>query len=97
MRGSQDEPGIGIAAVALSCVTAIAWLHSHPLVLPLLSVILVSASLLMAGAVVLRRRGTAMPLVERLHLAGLVMFFGFAAAIMGDPDLAVKALDGQRG
>ncbi len=95
-NGFDSDPGIAIAAVALTFVTAIAWLHSHPLVLPLLSIILVTASVVMAGVVSWRHRGTATPITERLHLAGLVIFFGFVAAIIGDPDPAVKSIDAVR-
>ena len=95
-NGLDSDPGIAIAAVALTFVTAIAWLHSHPLVLPMLSVILVTASIVMAGFAAWRHRGTTTPLSDRLHLAGLIIFFGFVAAIIGDPDPAVKSLDAMR-
>ncbi len=95
-NGLDSDPGIAIAAVALTFVTAVAWLHSHPLVLPLLSIILVTASVAMAGVVAWRHRGSSTPLTNRLHLAGLVIFFGFVAAIIGDPDPAVKSIDALR-
>lgn len=87
------EPGLGVAAVALTSVTAFALLHPHPLVLPLLSIILVTAALGLSGIVYLRHRGAPGSIVDRLHLAGLMIFFGFAAAMLGDPDPAVKSLD----
>lgn len=95
-RGSEGEPGIGVAAIALCAVTFAAWVNSNPLVLPLLSVILVVAALVVAAVVAWRHRGSGRGLIGRMHLAGLIMFFGFAASIMGDPDLAVKSLDALR-
>lgn len=95
-NGLDSDPGIAIAAVALTFVTAIAWLHSHPLVLPLLSIILVTASVVMAASTAWQYRGSSAPLTDRLHLAGLVVFFGFIAAIIGDPDPAVKTIDAMR-
>lgn len=92
----QGEPGLAIAAIALSCVTAVALLHPHPLVLPLLSVILVMASLGLSAFVAFQHRHESGSLIDRLHLAGLIMFFGFAAAMMGDPDPAVKSLEALR-
>lgn len=95
-HGSEEEPGIGIAAVALTFVTATAWLHSHPLVLPLLSILLVGAAIVIAAFVAWRDRRLATPRSDRFHLAGLVIFFGFAAAIMGDPDPAVRSLESMK-
>lgn len=95
-QGSQNDPGLSIAAIALTSILAFAWLHPHPLVLPLLSIILVAASLVVAGVIWLRNRGKQGSIIEKLHLAGLILFFGFAAAIMGDPDPAVKSLDALR-
>jgi ABC-type Fe3+-siderophore transport system permease subunit len=95
-NGLASDSGIAIAAVALSFVTVVAWLHAHPLVLPLLSIILVAASIMIAGFAAWRHRGETTPVTERLHMAGLVIFFGFVAAIMGDPDLAVKSIDAMR-
>lgn len=92
-QGSQNDPGLSIAAIALTSILAFAWLHPHPLVLPLLSIILVAAALAVSGVIWLRNRTASGSLVEKLHLAGLILFFGFAAAIMGDPDPAVKSLE----
>lgn len=95
-QGSQNDPGLSIAAIALTSILAFAWLHPHPLVLPLLSIILVAASLAASAVIWLRNRGAAGSIVEKLHLPGLILFFGFAAAIMGDPDPAVKSLESLR-
>lgn len=95
-HGSDGEHGLGIAAVTLACITLVAYSHPHPIVLPLLSIILVIASLCVAAWVALRNRHSRVDIIERLHLAGLILFFGFAAAIMGDPDLAVKSIEDTR-
>ena len=95
-QGSQNDPGLSIAAITLTSILAFAWVHPHPLVLPLLSIILVAASLTLSGVIWLRNRAATGSIVEKLHLAGLILFFGFAAAIMGDPDPAVKSLDAVR-
>ena len=97
-RAATDvrEPGLGIPAAAMTVVTAIAMLHPHPLVLPLLGVILVLASLVVAAIVWLRTFRTGGPRMTQLHLAGLIMFFGFAATMLGDIDPAVKSFEALR-
>lgn len=88
-----SEPSIGIATIALGLVTAVAVLHPDPLVLPVLSILLVVASLLTAAFTSLRHRASSGPILERLHLAGLILFFGFAASMLADLDLALGALE----
>ena len=98
LTSSDGGPTLAIAGTALAIVLFAAWLHPHPIVLPLLSIILVLAALVVAAFIAVQRhlagegmRGT--PLLERMLLPGLLMFCGFAAAMMGDPDLAVQSLN----
>lgn len=92
-RGSQNAPDLSIATIALTSILAFGWFHPHPLVLPLLSIILVAAAFAVSGCIWLRERTSAGSLSEKLHLPALILFFGFAAAIIGDPDPAVKSLE----
>ena len=89
---SDGDPSIGIAAAVLAVVTLFAVAHPHPLVLPLLSVILVVAGFIAAGWVWYRSRGAEGDRLARLSTPGVILFFGFAAAMLGDPDPAVQSL-----
>lgn len=89
---SDGGPSMGMTATALIGVTTLALMHPHPLVLPLLSILLVTAGMIGAGIQAMRYRNTAVPLVDKLKVPGLILFFGFAAAMLGDPDPAVQSL-----
>ena len=89
---SNESPALGIPAAALSIVTIAAFLHPNPLVLVALSTILVVAGFGLAAIIALRRNGSPTPIQELLYLPALIVFFGFAATILGDPDAAVMSL-----
>jgi hypothetical protein len=98
---TQGGPSLYIGGTVLAFVLFAAWLHPHPLVLPLLSIILTTAGFCSAAAVWLSARSKgasegAAKLEERLLAPGLIVFAGFAAAIMGDPDLALQSLQQPR-
>jgi hypothetical protein len=89
----QGDGNLHIAMIALALVTLVAFLHPHPLVLPLLSAILIGASAVMAGATwFMGRRQAVKPVADAYFVPGLLVFFSFAAAILSDPDEVVKAL-----
>lgn len=89
---SDGGPSMGITATALIGVTALALMHPHPLVLPLLSILLVTGGMIAAAIQTMRYRNTAASLIDKLKVPGLILFFGFAAAMLGDPDPAVQSL-----
>ena len=93
---SDGGPSLGIAGTVLALVTFIALLHPHPLVLPLLSVILTVSGFVFAGIVAWRNRGSALPVLDKLHLPALIIFFGFAAAMLGDVDPAIQSIQKAR-
>lgn len=80
-----------IASGALAMVTVYALTHPHPIILPLLSVVLVVGGFAAMALQALLHRGTA-DVLGRLKVPGIVVFFGFAAAMLGDPDPAVQSL-----
>lgn len=99
-RGSDGDQGQLIAGGVLTVVTAAVLLHPHPLALPLLSVVLVLAGFALAAFALTwrffsNREGVAAR-PDRIsglsNLSGLIVFFGFAAAILGNPDAAVQSL-----
>ncbi len=96
LRGSSTSADAGgslpITAWVLALVTVMALLLPDPLVVMLLSTVLVLAGFLAAGYVALKHRNSAAPLADRMLLPGLIVFFGFAASILGDPDAAVMSL-----
>lgn len=81
-----------IPVVALSVVTVVALQHPHPVVMMLLSVLLVVAGFAFAAVQALRYRASSSDLADRLVLPAIIVFFGFAAAMLGDPDPAVESL-----
>lgn len=89
---SRSDSMLKFGAVALSLVTFVAMLHPSPLVLPFLSAILVTASIGIASAIAWRHRAEPQTFPDRMALPGLLVFFGFAAAIICDPDQVVQAL-----
>lgn len=94
--GNQDgkqgtDIPVMIASGALAMITVYALTHPHPIVLPLLSVVLVVGGFAAMGLQALFHRGTA-DVLGRLKVPGIVVFFGFAAAMLGDPDPAVQSL-----
>ncbi|MEQ1611716.1 MAG: hypothetical protein ABL904_03105 [Hyphomicrobiaceae bacterium] len=102
--GFEVNQNLWIAGGLLMFVTAAALLHPHPLGLPLLSVALVLVGFALAGVVLAWRffgRGEGVParpghLSGLIELSALIVFFGFAAAILGDPDAAVQSLQAYR-
>jgi hypothetical protein len=98
---TQGGPSLFIAGTVLALVLFVAWLHPHALVLPLLSIIITTAGFSGAAAIWLSAQRTAAKarrtsLEDRLLTPGLIVFAGFAAAIMGDPDLALQSLQQPR-
>ncbi len=92
--GSDSDQSLLIVGGALTFVTAVTLFHPHPLALPLLSVVLVLAGFALAGCAWAWRffhKGEDVP-ARPDHLSGLIVFFGFAAAILGDPNAAVQSL-----
>lgn len=97
---AHGDQSLLIAGGVLTFVTAAALLHPAPLALPVLSGVLVLAGFALAGfALTWRffRKGKGMPsrpghMSGLVDLSGLIVFFGFAAAILSDPDAAVQAL-----
>lgn len=88
------ESGIDLPVIpmaVLTFVTFVALQQSSPFVLPVLSIILVCAALLMCLVTWLRHRGEP-GIIERMHLAALIMFFGFGAGIMADTEAALRLL-----
>ena len=97
---SDGDQSLLIAGGVLAFVTAAALLHPHSLALPLLSAVLVLAGFALAGfALTWRffRKGKGVParpdpMSGLIDLSGLIVFFGFAAAILSDPNAAVQSL-----
>jgi hypothetical protein len=91
--GVRDQSvSLLIPVVALSVVTVVALQHPHPAVMMLLSVVLVVAGFVFAAIQAVRCRASGSNLVDRLVLPAIIVFFGFAAAMLGDPDPAVESL-----
>ncbi len=98
--GSDGDHGLLIAGGVLAVVTAVAFLQADPLALPLLSVALVLPGFALAGFVLAWRffhngeTGTAHQeqMSGLIDLSGLIVFFGFAAAILSDPNAVVQSL-----
>ncbi len=98
--GSYGDQSLLIAGGVLTLATAAALLHPHPLALPLLSVVLVVPGFALAGFGLAWRhfhKGKGVParpghMSGLIDLSGLIVFFGFAAAILGDPNAAVQSL-----
>lgn len=83
---------LGIAAAALTIVTGLALTQSHPLVLMVLSIALVTGGIVASVVQLLRYRNRDLAPLSYLGVPSLVLFFGFAAAMLGDPDAAVQSL-----
>jgi hypothetical protein len=85
---------VSIAVVGLmSCLMAIdALTHSRPLVLPLISAALTLVGFTWAAFITLRRGQHETPLPDRLIWPSLILFFGFAAAMLSDADQLVAHL-----
>jgi hypothetical protein len=83
-----------IAVVGLiSCLMVIdALTHSQPLVLPLISAALTVVGFSWAAVITLRRSRREQPLPDRLLWPSLILFFGFAAAMLSDADQLVRHL-----
>ena len=102
--GSDGHQNLLIVGGVLTLVTAAALLHPHPLALPLLSAVLVVPGLALAGFAWAWRffhKGKGVParpgqMSGLIDLSALMVFFGFAAAILGDPDAAVHSLQMHR-
>jgi hypothetical protein len=90
--GANGGPGLIVPGVVLSIANLAALAHPHPLVPAVLSAVLVVAGFVMA-AVVLLRKGWAKGSADNgLLLPALVLFSGFAAAILCDADRATATL-----
>lgn len=85
------DPSFSVGIVVLSAVLFLGWLHPSPLLLPVLSIALVLIGLAYATVVALIPASKAIRL-ERLQRPALILFFGFAAAMVGDPDPAIQSL-----
>lgn len=90
--GNERGPPLGLPAVALSVVLATALVHPSALVLPTLSVILVIAGIVLAIVTWLRFRQLGDGIADKMTLPGLLVFVGFAAGILSDPDAAVQSM-----
>jgi hypothetical protein len=91
-RHRDETVSMMIPVVALTAVTVIALQHPHPLVLILLSIVLIVAGFTLADVRALRRRAASSSLADRMVLPAIIVFFGCAAAMLGDPDPAVESL-----
>lgn len=96
----RSIPLLSLASVAvvalLACLLAIdALTHAKPLVLPAISVGLSVVGFAWATGIALRHRHSGVALQDRMVGPGLVVFFGFAAAMLSDSDQLVKYLYGQ--
>ena len=67
-------------------------MHPSPLVLLALSIILVLGGFTAAAVVAVLYRKTQSLMIDRLQIHGLIVFCGFAAAMLGNPDLAIQSL-----
>jgi hypothetical protein len=75
----------------ISCLMALdAVTHAQPFVLPILSVALTTIGFTWAAITALRQRGRGVSLQDNMTGPGLVVFFGFAAAMLSDADQIVK-------
>jgi hypothetical protein len=85
---------VSIAVVGLvSCLMVIdALTHSQPLVLPLISAVLTVVGFTWAAIITLRHGRQDTPLPNRMIWPSLMLFFGFAAAMLSDADQLVKYL-----
>jgi uncharacterized membrane protein YkvI len=94
--GSSKPLGLmaSIAVVGLiSCLMVIdALTHAQPLVLPLMSAVLTVIGFTWAAIITLRRSRLETPLPDRLVWPSLILFFGFAAAMLSDADQLVRHL-----
>ena len=94
---SEHAPPLGwILPLALggAALLAAGRLFGGPLVLPALSLVLLTTGFLVAAMFLLRRKTAAAPV---WLLAGALVLLGFAAAVLSDGDGALIALDGLRG
>ena len=102
--GSDGDQSLLIAGGVMAFVTAAALLHPHPLALPLLSAVLVLVAFALAASALAWRyfhKGKDVParpdhMSGLIDLSGLIVFFGFAAAILCDPNAAVQSLQMHR-
>lgn len=75
----------------ISCLLVIdALTHAQPLALPLLSAALTIIGFAWAAIIMLGRSETSLP--DRLVWPSLILFFGFAAAMLSDADQLVAHL-----
>jgi ABC-type xylose transport system permease subunit len=89
--GDGGNP-LGIPSIILSLVLLAALAHPNPLLLPILSALFVTVGFGIACGHWLRHRRTPSVMVEKMSLAGLLVFFGFAAAVFSDPDAVAQSL-----
>lgn len=91
----KTRTAIAIAA-ALALVTTIAMAHPHPLALPLVSSAFVVVGLVAALAAAILAYSRKLPAASRLGVPGLVVMFGFAAALLGEAEPVLEYLQSRR-
>lgn len=91
-RGPLRAASIGIAVVVVGLMCLDAFTYAHPLVLPTLSIVLTIAGFAWAAVSAMRHRADDVKLAERMTGPALVLFVGFAAAMLSDTDQVVAHL-----
>ena len=81
-----------IAGLTVALIAASEFAHLPPLVLPVVSASLVLAGFLTAAWVAFASKGRNEPVADRFAIPGLLLFFGFAAAMMADLDRVTQIL-----
>ena len=90
--GASGGPGLFLPAVVLAVANVAAGVHPHPVVPAVLSAVLVVAGFIMATVVIVRKGWAGAAANDALLLPTIVLFSGFAAAILCDADRAVATL-----
>ena len=91
-QGASGGPGLFIPAIVLAVANLAALVHPHPMVPAVLSAVLVVAGFAMAAMVIARKGWSRAARDDALLLPAVVLFSGFAAAILCDADRAVATM-----
>ena len=91
-RGPSNAASIGIAVVVVGLMCLDVFTYAHPLVLPTLSIVLTISGFALAAVAATRHRADEVKLAERMTGPALVLFVGFAAAMLSDTDQVVGQL-----
>lgn len=93
---SGHRASLGIAALMISLLALDVLTHARPLVMPGLSGLLTVGGFAWAAALMVFRRDAQFPMLDRMTGPALLLFFGFAAAMLSDTDDFVGQLQALR-